>query len=458
MLDFATRAHNHNWRLDPIVRTLMDDDVYKLLMHQFVWQNHPDVPVTFALKNRTKSVKLAKEIDITELRAQLDHARTLKFRKSELIHLAGNTFAGKDGIFKREYLDFLANYQLPDYTLRETDDGQFDLRTSGRWVDRMLWEIHILPIINELRVRSALRKFGKYELDVLYANAKAKVWKKLVRLRDAGVMGIAEFGTRRRHSFLWQEYVTNMAAHVLGKGFLGSSNTYLAMQNGYEAIGTNAHELPMVYACMAAGEAHLKPYASSTEYQDNMQEALRQSQYDVLYDWEQMYDGRLLVMLGDTFGTTQFLKGMPLLGDSDESIVKNWTGARQDSKEPYEAAEEFIRFWKDIDRDPREKLMLFSDGLDVDLMIDLWKTYNGKMRIGFGWGTTLTNDFRDCSPRSDVNLDPISLVCKVVEAAGRPAVKISDNPEKATSENESELELYLSAFGHEGFTEQKVIV
>ncbi len=40
-VNFAERAHNHNWKLDPIVRSLLDTDFYKLLMLQFIWKNFP---------------------------------------------------------------------------------------------------------------------------------------------------------------------------------------------------------------------------------------------------------------------------------------------------------------------------------------------------------------------------------------------------------------------------------
>ena len=62
MLDFATRVHNHNYRLDPIIRSLLDTDFYKFLMHQFIWMLYPDVPVTFSLINRTRKVRLAELI------------------------------------------------------------------------------------------------------------------------------------------------------------------------------------------------------------------------------------------------------------------------------------------------------------------------------------------------------------------------------------------------------------
>ena len=97
--DIATRVYNHGWRLDPVVRSLLDTDFYKLLMLQMIRHLHPDVQATFSLINRSKSVRLADVIDETELREQLDHARTVRFSKKELIWLAGNSFYGKQRMF-----------------------------------------------------------------------------------------------------------------------------------------------------------------------------------------------------------------------------------------------------------------------------------------------------------------------------------------------------------------------
>ena len=121
-MDFATRVHNHNYRLDPIIRSLLDTDFYKFLMHQFIWMLYPDVPVTFGMINRTREVRLAAIIDEDALRAQLDHVRTLRFRENELIWLAGNRFYGSRDIFRPDYIDYLRGFTLPPYRLETIDD------------------------------------------------------------------------------------------------------------------------------------------------------------------------------------------------------------------------------------------------------------------------------------------------------------------------------------------------
>ena len=157
--DIARRVYNHTWKLDPIVRSLLDTDFYKLLMLQMIWGMYPKVDATFSLINRATSVRLADEIDEQELRAQLDHARTLRFTKKEMIWLGGNTFYGRKQIFSPEFLAWLQDFQLPEYELRKRG-GQYELEFPGPWMYTTLWEIPALAIINELRSRAAMKTFG----------------------------------------------------------------------------------------------------------------------------------------------------------------------------------------------------------------------------------------------------------------------------------------------------------
>ncbi len=419
--DIATRTYNHNWRLDPIVRSLLDTDFYKLLMLQMIRHLYPEVRATFALINRSAGVRLADVIDERELRAQLDHARSLRFAKKELIWLAGNSFYGKSRMFAPDFIEWLADFQLPEYDLRVVD-GQFELHFDGPWTHTTMWEIPALAIVNELRARSALRNRGRFALDVLYARAKAKLWDKVERLRDLPDLVISDFGTRRRHGFLWQRWCVEALKEGLGKRFIGTSNVLLAMEGDLEAIGTNAHELPMVLAALAPDDA-----------------ALRQAPYRVLDDWQRHYDGNLLIALPDAFGTTAFLRDAP-------DWVADWTGFRPDSAPPIEGGEQIIDWWQARGRDPRSKLLIFSDGMDIDSIEATYRHFHGRVRMSFGWGTNLTNDFRGCDPEGDAALEPISLVAKVVAANGRPAVKLSDNRAKSTGEP-AEIARYLRVFG-----------
>jgi nicotinate phosphoribosyltransferase len=246
---------------------------------------------------------------------------------------------------------------------------------------------------------------------------------------------------------------------VLGKSFAGSSNTYLAYKHDLEAIGTNGHELPMALAAMA-----------------NNEEDLRSAQYRLLELWQRTYQGELLILLPDTFGSTQFLENAP-------EWVANWTGQRMDSKDPYVAGDEYITWLEQHGRDPREKLLIASDALDVDQILGLHAYFAGTLRNGVtpkdfrrasdftdeskwiprrrirfsgGWGTFLTNDFRDCNPLGDEGFNPVSLVCKLSDVEGRPAVKLSDNYEKTLGPM-AEVERYWRVFGTKGVADAPVV-
>lgn len=430
--DLATRTYDHNFRLDPIVRSLLDTDFYKLLMLQMIRHIHSDVEATFSLINRTTSVRLAEVIDEAELRAQLDHARSVRFSKKELIWLAGNSFYGKQQMFAPDFIAWLAEFRLPAYDLRKVD-GQYELRFEGLWTHTTMWEIPALAIINELRSRAAMRDRGKFALDVLYARAKTKLWDKVERLRELPDLVISDFGTRRRHGFLWQRWCVDALKEGLGNRFIGTSNVLLAMDADLEAIGTNAHELPMVAAALAESD-----------------EALLNAPYQVLEEWQAHYNGNLLIALPDAFGTTAFLKNAP-------DWLANWTGFRPDSAPPIEAGEQIIRWWQERGVDPAKRLLIFSDGMDIDTIEQTYRHFHGRVRMSFGWGTNLTNDFRGCDPDGVAGLEPISLVCKVTSANGRPAVKLSDNPSKATGLPE-EVARYRRIFGTAGHVAAPVLV
>jgi nicotinate phosphoribosyltransferase len=192
------------------------------------------------------------------------------------------------------------------------------------------------------------------------------------------------------------------------------------MRRDIEAIGTNAHELPMVYSALAEDD-----------------EALKRAPYKVLADWHEEHEGNLRIILPDTYGTRGFLERAP-------DWLATWTGIRIDSGDPATGAEIAIRWWKSRGEDPRDKLVIFSDGLDVDKIVELHKQFVGRVRVSFGWGTLLTNDFRGLVPGEA--LAPFSLVCKAISANGRPTVKLSDNPKKAMGPK-GEIARYKRVFG-----------
>ena len=206
------------------------------------------------------------------------------------------------------------------------------------------------------------------------------------------------------------------------------------MELGVEPIGTNAHELPMVYAALSDSD-----------------EELAASPYRVLEDWEATYQGNLLVMLPDTYGSTRFFERLP-------AHYATWRGFRPDSKPPIEGTREGAAWFARNGQDPLNKISILSDGMDVDTIIESTRALRNTMGTSVGWGTNLTNDFEGCGPDSiKGRLKAISLVCKVTDANGRPAVKLSDNIEKATGPRD-EIERYKRVFGIDGIGTRMVTV
>jgi nicotinate phosphoribosyltransferase len=322
-------------------------------------------------------------------------------------------------MFSPEFLAWLETFAMPAYELERRGD-QYELTFRGSWPAVMMWEIPALAVLMELRSRAVTRDMGKFELQVLYARAMTRIWEKIKRLRRLPDLRISDFGTRRRHSYLWQDWCVQAMIEGLGPKFTGSSNCLIALRREVEAIGTNAHELPMVYAALAEDDA-----------------ALRQAPYRVLENWQRDYEGNLRIVLPDTYGTKGFLQGAP-------DWLAEWTGIRIDSGVPEQGAETAISWWTAKGQDPSQKLVIFSDGLDVDRIEALYARFNGRVKVRFGWGTLLTNDFRGLAPGDA--LAPFSLVCKAVSANGRPTVKLSDNPGKALGPAD-QIERYKRAFG-----------
>ncbi|OGZ28125.1 MAG: nicotinate phosphoribosyltransferase [Candidatus Niyogibacteria bacterium RIFCSPHIGHO2_01_FULL_45_28] len=409
----------------PIINSLMDVDFYKLTMGQLIWRYYPDVNVTFELMNRTKKIRVADLIDMDELVRQLDHARSLRFKeRTEIYYLRGMDVYG-ERMFQEGYIKNLIGFRLPPYEL-SVEDGQLRLRFSGKWIDVSMWETIAMSIVSELRVRAGLALMSKCDIEIMYQKADIKQNQKLTEIKKRPHLTISDFATRRRHGFGWHKKSVEEAVCVIREQLSGTSNTLLAFLLNLIPIGTSAHELQMVLAALLP-----RP------------EDKRRTQYQVLYKWQDLYGDGLRIFLPDTFGTDQFLE------DAPREIAVVWRGSRQDSGDPFEYGEKLIAWYKKHEVDPTQKLIIFSDGLDVGDIIQLEEYFRGRIKVTFGWGTLFANDFRGCYPEELAPyFAPASVICKPVEAEGRPTVKLSDNVQKATGDPEAVKE-YLKIFGED---------
>jgi nicotinate phosphoribosyltransferase len=415
----------------PIIRSRLEPDFYKFTMGQLIWRKYADVQTTFAFRNRTAKAQLGRIVDLGELRDALDHARSLMFTNSELHYLRGaNEY--QDRMFDEGYLEFLRALRLPDYHLERSGDDLV-LEFTGRWAEVTYWETIALSIVNEVYYRTLLRRLTRFEREAIFAAGIGRLRQKIATLRAHPGIVFSDFGTRRRFSGPWQHYVDEVLRDELNGGsfegpFLGTSNTYSAMTAGLVPMGTAAHELPMIIAGMLdAGDADSA--------------WLRRAQRQVIDDWWEQYGWGLSIFLPDTFGTDFFFSVV------SREDLRRWKGFRWDSGDLFGFGERVIRAYAAIDVDPREKMLVPSDALDLPLILDAQQRFAGRIRITYGWGTGLTNDLLDNVMIGDAWYGPVSLVVKPIRANGRGLVKLSDNPAKAIGEP-PDVERYKRAAGY----------
>jgi len=405
---------------EPIITSLFDIDFYKFTMGQMMCLLYPFVNATFGLTNRTKSVRLADEVRIEQLREELDYVRTLSFNKTELRYLRG-TNEYQERMFREDYLTFLGKLRLPEYEL-EKRDGQFYLEFPGIWAENTYWETIGLGIVSELRNRTLLEKMTRAEREAIFKTGRLRLEKKIKKLKERPDVTFIEFGTRRRFSKMWQDYVIQRLREKLPSSqFLGTSNTHLAMKYGLLPMGTSAHERDQIIAGIM---------------DDGTDDWMIKAILKNLNEWWNMYGQGLSIALADTFGTDFFLRVMT------PEQARHWKGIRQDSGDPFKIGEKIIAFYEKHMVNPREKMIVFSDGLDIDLLFKLFDSFSKRIKCTFGWGTNLTND---------LGLRALSLVIKAIQANGRGLVKLSDNLAKAIGAPE-DIERYKRACDYDSST------
>ena len=414
----------------PILTSLLQNDFYKISMWFFIWKHFPNVKATFGFKNRTVSVPLAKYIDIGEIREQFDHARTIKLTKDETKWIAGTDEYGSN-MFPPEFIEFIKTFSLPDYLLERSGDD-FRIEFPGLWVHRTQWEIPCLLIINTLLNRARLKQFSRAQQEGVMAQGTLNLLKKLSKIKNyihTKEFTYSDFATRRCFSPEWHDHIVEIQKEELPNQFRGTSNCYLAKKYDLMPMGTRAHELDMEVAALAG---------------DN-DDKVRQSPFEVCRLWSPGAFGKgLQTHLPDTFGSDFFFKYAP-------PELAKWKAIRQDSGDPYVFGEKAIKWYQRHGEDTREKILVPSDGLSVDLMLKLHMHFRPRMRVSPGWGTNLSNDMglRNI-------FQPVSIVVKPIEANGRPTVKLSDNIAKATGDPK-EIERYKNIFHYTVTTNQACV-
>lgn len=388
-----------------IIESLLDTDLYKFTMMQCVLHQFPGAEVSYRFRCRTPGVDLSPYAD--EIRDEVMHLCTLTFKDAELAYLGGLRF------IKSDFVDFLSLFHLKDKYIRVTKDPACDfglsIEITGPWLHTILFEIPILAIVNEVYFRHIAPVPDE-------AEGMRRLRAKIALLKnepDNADLRVSDFGTRRRFSRAWQEKVVRVLIDELGSPiFSGTSNVDLARRYGLVSIGTMAHEY--LQACQALGPR------------------LRDSQVFGFEMWAKEYRGDLGTALSDVYGIEPFLK------DFDMYFCKLFDGARHDSGDPFVWGERMIEHYRANKCDPRGKSLVFSDGLTVPRIIELYRRFHRRIGIGFGIGTNLMND---------LGPQPLNIVVKMVRANGQPVAKISDNPVKGMCDDPTYLAYLRQVFG-----------
>ena len=393
-----------------IITSLLDTDLYKFTMMQVVLHHFPGAQVEYRFKCRTPNISLATIIE--SIREEITQLCTLRFRPRELDYLRSLRF------IKSDFVDFLALFQLNDKYISlepvRIDDlesgareGELELVVRGPWLHTILFEIPVLAIINELWFQHTQR-LPDYEEGRDRLRAKISLITQDPVLAE---MRVADYGTRRRFSRLWQDEVLLTLRSTLGEHFAGTSNVFYAMKHGLVPLGTMAHEY--LQACQALGPR------------------LRDSQIFGFETWAREYRGDLGIALSDVYGMDAFLR------DFDLYFCKLFDGARHDSGDPFDWGDRLLHHYEKNRIDPKTKTMIFSDGLNVPLAIQLFRRFGHRSRMSFGIGTNLTND---------LGYQPLQIVLKMVRCNGQPVAKLSDAPEKTMCDDPAYLNYLRQVF------------
>ncbi len=368
----------------PILTSMLDEDCYKLFMGQVVFHDFPEAIVTYEFINRGKTEFPPGFAD--ELNWQLELMATLEMTDKESLFLKG--IPG----MRPTYVEWLRGYRFdPSEVVVQQDGGALSVFIKGPWYRTIFWEVRLMAIISELYFKMTGKEADKLTMDRMIDKAK--------QMSDAGCLW-ADFGTRRRFSFDNQDRL--VFAHKRFKGFIGTSNVYLAMKHNVKPIGTSAHEMVM---------------GLSAKYGVKMANKMW------MVHWSNHYRGLNGIALTDTFTTDVFRR------DWDSLYARLFDGVRQDSGDPEIWGEQMIAHYRYLGIDLKSKKFVFSDGLDPNTFIRLTNKFKEYVQVIGGIGTNLTND---CGP----NVKPLNIVIKLASAnfgqGSVEVVKLSDVPGKHT--------------------------
>lgn len=374
-----------------IIQSIFDNDLYKFTMQRAVLGYKQNVPVKYRFNNRRQE-GMFNDAFSKAFKESLEQMAELKAKEEEIAF-----FEKKCPFLGHEYFDYLFNYRFnPNEVTHSVHNNELELEIDGTWEKTILWEVPLMATISELYF---LHCDTDWTCEGQLENLKVKSQK----LKDTT---FTDFGTRRRRNFLTQEMVVNYFKTHNPK-FMGTSNVYLAYKHGLRPIGTMAHEWIMGISSL---------------------ESLRHANRYALKIWSDIYQGELGTALTDTFTSDIFWQ------DFNVALAKLFDGPRHDSGCPFKFVDKAVENYRRMRIDPITKTIIFSDGLDTDLALEIEAFCKDKIRCSFGIGTHFTNDF--IKPNGSIS-KPLNMVIKLVECGGIPVVKLSDSPTKSIGDEDA---------------------
>jgi len=387
-------------KLKPIIKSLLDTDLYKFNMDQVIFHKHTELIGEYYFRCRSKNVVFTEEM-LQEINDQLDHLCSLTFLPDELDYLRSIRF------IKPDYVEFLRLWHpIRDYvTIARSEEGELSVIVKGPMFSAMQFEIYLLEIISEVYFRM------NYDYEELRRSAEIRLDEKIKGFQSGKyTFKFAEFGCRRRLSREWEGEVLERLTKQTNN-CVGTSNVYFAKKLGLKPIGTYAHEFVQMYQGIDS-----IPLAYTNHY--------------AMEDWYNEYKGDNGTALSDTITTDIFLL------DFNHSMVNNYSGVRHDSGDPYEWGEKIIAHYEKYGVDPKTKQLLFSDSLNFDKAEQLYQHFKDKTKVSFGIGTFVSNDTEE---------DALNIVIKLQYVNGRPVAKLSDDAEKTMSQDDDYLKYLKSS-------------
>lgn len=417
----------------PPIRSILDTDLYKLTMQQAVLRHYPTTRVAYKFTNRSSSTIKFTQSAVDLIRTHIHNLIHLQLTPQERAWLATTC-----PYLRNDYLDYLERFRFDpksqvqvDFVPSTTDQdaqpskwGDLSLTVEGVWSHVIFYEVPLMAIVSQVYFSIV---DTDWSLEGQFEQAKAKA----ERLTSSGIR-YSEFGTRRRRSYQTHRIVleglisgdSSTSSSAANGKLLGTSNVHFAQLYNLVPIGTVAHEWTMAIAALQ-GYTH--------------------SNLKALQLWDSVYSPPdfipnspthdLTIALTDTFSTNVFWDDL-LTNPSGVEIAKRWRGLRQDSGDSKAFAQKALEAYTKIGVDPMTKVVIYSDGLDVERCLELAQ-YSKEIGIGagFGVGTSFTNDFKkpNAAPNGDKSR-PLNIVIKLDSVEDRPVVKISDDLTKNTGD------------------------